>query len=357
MIWAAGTGAEMSRAISAIVVFVMAAGVVYIRAAAKPTDLRKRRFAATDRKQALAWQAASRKLLVELLAIGDLVEADRFKNDKPGIAFKPTVISTKVERDYTLYELELNSTASRRFKVILTVPKAAVKRSCPAVVCIHGHGGNRRTPYVPGGAYRGFGLALAKRGYVTISTDVGRHKVYEKGRTLMGERLWDVMRCVTYLTTRAEVDPERIGCAGLSLGAEMTMWLGAMDTRIAATVSSGFLTTVANMRRGHCRCWEFADLTANFDFADIYSLTAPRPLLCQNGRKEPARGGFPVAIAEQAMKEIKACYRVLGKGDNAALVVHGKGHVIDLPSCLAFLDKHLRPGKRAPKPEIKQKEN
>jgi len=214
-------------------------------------------------------------------------------------------------------------------------------KKCPAVVCIHGHGGNRRTPYAPSGAYRGFGLALAKRGFVTISTDVGQHEVYEKGRTLMGERLWDVMRCVTCLTTRPEVDAKRIGCAGLSLGGEMAMWLGAMDTRLAATVSSGFLTTVANMRRGHCPCWEFPHLTENFDFADVYSLIAPRPLCCQNGRKERAGGGFPVAVAQKAMSQIQACYAVFGRSDSARLVVHDEGHVIDLTSCLAFLDKHL----------------
>ena len=309
-------------------------------AGAKPTDARNRKFAAADRKAALAWQVSSRNLLADLMSIGDLIRAEASAD---GIPFKPTVKSTEVHQEYTLYELALNSTPGRRFKIILTVPKNAAKRSCPAVVCIHGHGGHRRATYAPGGAYRGFALALAKRGYVTIATDVGLHKVREKGRTLMGERLWDVMRCVTYVAARPEVDPKRIGCAGLSLGGEMTMWLGAMDTRIVATVSAGFLTTVANMRRGHCRCWEFPNLTANFDFADIYSLTAPRALLCQNGRKEPSRGGFPVAIATKAMAEIQACYKVLGRGDNVALIVHDEGHVVDLPSCLAFLDKHLRP--------------
>ena len=311
-------------------------------ARAKTMDERKRRFRAADRKQALAWQASSRKLLFKLLALSDLVEADARKGGRGGIPFKPAVKSTRAEKDYTLYDLELSATPTRRFRAILTVPKAAGRGACPAVVCLHGHGGNRRSPYAPTGLYRGFGLALARRGYVTISTDVGQHKVHEKGRTLMGERLWDVIRCVTYLTTRPEVDAKRIGCAGLSLGGEMTMWLGAMDPRVVATVSSGFLTTVANMRRGHCPCWEFPRLTEHFDFADIYSLSAPWALCCQNGRKERAGGGFPVAIAAKAMKEIRTCYEVFGQADRAELVVHGEGHVLDLPSCLAFLDKYLR---------------
>ena len=74
--------------------------------------------------------------------------------------------------------------------------------------------------------------------------DVGQHEVCEEGRLLMGERLWDCRRAVDWFTSHPRVDAARIGCAGLSLGGEMAMWLGAMDLRIAAEVSAGFLTTM-----------------------------------------------------------------------------------------------------------------
>src|SRR5690606_10542975 len=115
---------------------------------------------------------------------------------------------------------------------ILTVPISSDRKQFPAVVCIHGHGGNRNIVYDPKSLYAGFATDLAESGYVTISTDVGQHEVYENGRTLMGERLWDVLRCVDYLNTLSQVDAERLGCAGLSLGGEMAMWLGAMDPRM-----------------------------------------------------------------------------------------------------------------------------
>jgi len=53
--------------------------------------------------------------------------------------------------------------------------------------------------------YRGFATALAEKGVVTISTDVGQHEVYEAGRLLMGERLWDLMRCVDYLSLTGKI--------------------------------------------------------------------------------------------------------------------------------------------------------
>src|SRR5690606_33489392 len=134
-----------------------------------------------------------------------------------------------------------------------------------------GHGGNRQIVYDARALYRGFATKLAADGDVTISTDVGQHEVDEAGRTLMGERLWDVMRCADYVATLDRVDADRLGCAGLSLGGEMAMWLGAMDPRMRVTVSSGFLTSVENMRNRHCPCWDFPGLTENFAFSDIYS--------------------------------------------------------------------------------------
>ena len=181
---------------------------------------------------------------------------------------------------------------------------------------------------------------MAIRNYVTIAAVVSQHKIFEDGRLLMGERLWDLMRCLDYLESLAEVDQTRIGCAGLSLGGEMAMWLGAMDKRIKATVSAGFLTKMDHMEQNHCMCWKFPGLRQLVDYADIYSLVAPRALQCQNGVKEPLKD-FYVPLAHEALKEIQTIYRDFEKPENLILDVHNGAHEIDLPSLLYFLDKHL----------------
>jgi hypothetical protein len=312
-------------------------------AQSQPNDARKLRFAATDRVTAEAWQQSSRKLLFDLMRLSDLAKAEAGgPEETPRIDLKPEILASRKNDTHTRYDVSIQSTPTRRIQMLLTVPNGGGKS--PAVVCIHGHGGNRAVVYDPATIYHGFALELAKRGYVTISADVGQHAVQEKGRTLMGERLWDLMRCTSYLTTRGEADRSRIGCAGLSLGGEMALWLGAMDTRVRAVVSSGYLTTVANMRQGHCPCWEFPGLTENFDWADIYCLIAPRPLLCQIGQKEAAPGGFPLTIAEKAMAEIRPCFKVLGREDAAILAVHPGGHEFELAGGLEFLAKALGPG-------------
>jgi hypothetical protein len=299
------------------------------------TPVRSRKYTSRPQAEAVAWQQEVRARLWPLLKLEDLVAQGAT------IALHPVQLSAEKMDGYELQEIEINSTPTRRIKVRVARPVAS-GTPCPAVVCIHGHGGNRRVVYEADSLYRGFAAALAQRGYVTIAADVGQHTVYEANQTLMGERLWDLMRCVDYLESLPEVDRSRIGCGGLSLGGEMAMWLGGMDTRIAATASCGFLTKMDQMEQNHCLCWKFDGLRELVDFADIYSLTAPRALLCQNGLQEPP-SQFPVPLAAEALREIGVIYADYGQPQKVALLAHLEGHIINLPGLLAFFDECLRP--------------
>ena len=309
--------------------------------------LRTMKYTRRSAEDARAWQAAVRRRLSALLKIDDLLQS------RDTIPLEPKRLSSSGKDGYNVEEIEINSTPNRRIRIIITTP-ASHDEPCPAVVCIGGHGSTLYSPYDETTVsrdparmksdrfhYRGFGTTLAKRGVVTISTTVSQHEVYEDGRLLMGERLWDLMRCVDYLESLPAVDKSRIGCAGLSLGGEMAMWLGAMDERMAATVSAGFLTTMDHMEQDHCMCWKFDGLRELVDYADIYALTAPRPLQCQNGLLEPP-SQFYVPLARQAMQEVRPIYGDMDRLENVTLDVHEGGHVIDLPGLLYFVDKHLR---------------
>jgi hypothetical protein len=315
-------------------------------AASSAGEYRTMRYTTRPADSAKAWQTDVRTRLLTLLKIDDLLR------EKKAIPLEPKKLSSTDKDAYRVEELEINSTPGRRIRIIVTVP-ASQKGPRPTVVCIGGHGSDLYSPYDantvskdPAKAkadriYRGFGTVLAARGYVTISTTVSQHEVREANRLLMGERLWDLMRCVDFLESLPQVDKARIGCAGLSLGGEMAMWLGAMDERIAAAVSAGFLTTMDHIEQNHCLCWKFDGLRELVDFADIYSLTAPRALQCQNGLLEPP-SQFYVPLARAAMEEIRTIYKDLARPENVVLDVHNKGHVIDLPGLMYFLDKHMQ---------------
>jgi hypothetical protein len=252
-----------------------------------------------DAASARAWQEQVRGEMRALLRLPERASA-----------FAEQELLREVHEGYALRELELQSTPARRMKVLLTTPESGAG-PFPAVVCIHGHGGDRRSPYDARTVYRGFADTLARAGFVTIAVDVGQHQLHEAGGTLLGERLHDLLRCVDFLAAQPNVDARRIGCAGLSLGGEMAMWLGALDERVAATVSSGFLTTMDQLEQGHCLCWKLDGLRERVDFADIYALTAPRALQCQNGLAEPPQD-FCVPLARESIAEIARAYADLG---------------------------------------------
>jgi hypothetical protein len=293
--------------------------------------LRTMKYTPRSRRAAVAWQKELRSKLFGLLKMDDLLKAK--------IPFDARLITSEERPEYIYQEFEFNSTPGRRIKAIVTTPRTGTP-PYPAVVSIHGHGGSRYVVYDRSNVYKGFAAELAETDYVTIAADVGQHEVYEPGRTLMGERLWDVMRCVDYLASMKEVDKTAIGCAGLSLGGEMSMWLAAMDERVAACVSAGFLTVMDQMEHNHCMCWKFDGLRELVDFADIYSLIAPRPLQCQNGLLEPP-GMFVVPLARQALKEIRLIYSDMGKPGNVSLAAHRGEHEVDVPSLLEFFRKSL----------------
>ena len=216
-------------------------------------------------EEAVEWQKDTRARLGKLLKIDDLLQ------NKTDLSFDAKEVSSSDKGFFTIKEIEINSTKNRRIRILVTTPNF-LQGPFPAVVGIGGHSSTRYTVYEPetirrefnsgDKLYKGFGTALASTGYVTITTQVSRHKVYEQGRTLMGERLWDLMRCVDYLESMPSVDAGRIGCGGLSLGGEMSMWLAAMDERLRASVSCGFLTVMDQLEQGHCMCWKFDGLRA-----------------------------------------------------------------------------------------------
>lgn len=279
---------------------------------------RSLQFKALTPDEARRWQEQSRARLFELLMGG---------NKPAAVALEPKILQ-RIEMPaggYVLEELTLQTLADRRAHVWLATPKLA-KGKVGAVLALHGHGGTG-DEIVRGKSLYWYGRALAEMGYVVISPDIGSHELQHPNWSLMGERVWDALRCVDYLATRPEVDPDRMAVAGLSLGGETTMYVAALDPRLKAVCSSGWLTTVENMRHGHCPCWNFPGLEEHFDFADIFACIAPRPLICEIGEKEKAPGGFPVEIARRALAEIRPAYQVFGAELNLLLDVHPGGHV------------------------------
>ena len=281
-------------------------------------SVRQFRFKARTAAEARAWQARARERLFELLMGGGRPER---------VPMEATVLS-RVEPEgasYRLEELSLKSLADRSVHCWLAVPKEAAAGGGPAILGLHGHGGTGEQMVRGEGLYW-YGKAAAEKGYCVIAPDIGSHELQHDNWTPMGERTWDALVALDYVAQRPEVDARRLGTMGLSLGGEAVMYVAALDERLKVAVSSGWLTTVANMKNGHCPCWDSPGLEEAFDFSDIFACVAPRRLVLEIGRQETAPGGFPVDIAEGALGELKAAYGVFDCEDSVALDVHEGGH-------------------------------
>src|SRR5258708_9417314 len=106
------------------------------------------------------------------------------------------------------------------------------------------------------------------------------------GKTLLGLRVWDVMRLVEYIKTRPESMIDGLGCVGLSGGATITLFTAALDTRINCAVVSCYFHTFPPFitAMDHCPCNYVPSIVKYTEMADIAGLIAPRPLLIQTER-------------------------------------------------------------------------
>jgi fermentation-respiration switch protein FrsA (DUF1100 family) len=234
-------------------------------------------------------------------------------------------------------------------QVYVLIPHAAPQPFRP-VIALHGHGSSphqlvglnhdlteQETSEEQNLAY---GLALAQRGYLVFipgqrglaermedppyrserehpwvnSCQMAGMNALLYGQTLLGLRVWDVMRLLDYIGTRPEALSQRIGCLGLSGGGTTTLFAAALDARIACAVVSGYFNTfrASLMEILHCSCNYVPGILQYAEMADVAGLIAPRPLLIESGTQDPI---FPVAGTEQAFAALRDIYAVFDAGD------------------------------------------
>jgi len=103
-----------------------------------------------------------------------------------------------------------------------------------------------------------------------------------QGKTLWGMMLHDDLLALAYLRSRPDVDENRIGTTGMSLGGSRSTWVSALDTGIKATIPIAQLTRYqdfadsGNYRLHSVYYYVPAMLTSGIDMEHIVALSAPR---------------------------------------------------------------------------------
>jgi cephalosporin-C deacetylase-like acetyl esterase len=187
----------------------------------------------------------------------------------------------------------------------------------------------------------------------TIEHTMGGIQCLLTGSNAANYFIWDGMRGIDYLQSRPEVDPKRIGVTGNSGGGNLTAYISAMDSRVAAAVPSCYITSWR-------RLWETIGpqdaeqnllpfIGSGLDFADYIIACAPKPYLINTA----IRDFFNIRGARETYAEAKRIYELLGAGDKLKLFEADDVHGYSQPrreSAYEWFGTHLL-GLTGPHPE------
>lgn len=218
----------------------------------------------------------------------------------------------------------------------------------PVVLYNHAHGGDYelgKDELITGrGALQEppYAVELTRLGYCALCIDMwtfgerrGRtesetfKEMLWKGQVLWGMMVYDSLRAVDYLAGRPDVDADRIGTLGMSMGSTMAWWAAALDPRLKVCVDICCLTDYQALLEtrgldGHGIYYYVPGLLKHFTTAGINALIAPRPHLSLAGEYDRLT---PPAGLDRIDAELREVYAAAGAPDAWKLARFGVGHV------------------------------
>lgn len=147
------------------------------------------------------------------------------------------------------------------------------------------------------------------------------------GRTVLGERVWDVSRGIDVLEQMKlpEIDLNKIMIFGNSGGGTVSFYAACLEKRIGYAVPScafcSYKGSIMNIL--HCVCNNIPGASRYFEMEDLTCLIAPRRMTVLAGQKDEI---FPLKAVEESYLTAKNIYEKAGAAENCRLVVMPEGH-------------------------------
>ncbi|MCC7234316.1 MAG: acetylxylan esterase [Bryobacterales bacterium] len=322
-------------------------------------------FKATTKAGALAWQKSLRTKLVELVGGFPARRA-------------PLAPQTLEVREFPRYRREKFVIATQEGMGLLgylLTPKDRQKPH-PAMICVPGHGrgvddivgiddkGRDRT----GKAHYQYDFAIQavehgmaavaiepmafgcrrdaltrRRGLSNSACQPTAGAAFLFGQTMIGWRVYDVMRVCDWIETRPELDARRIGLMGISGGGTVTTFGAALEPRIHTAFISGYLNTflASIISLAHCIDNYVPGILNWCEMYDVAGLIAPRALFVESGDKDNI---FPVEASRDSFARVAKVYEVFGAGGRAKQEVFPGEHQFHGVEGLPFCAKSLGVG-------------
>jgi dienelactone hydrolase len=323
---------------------------------------RRLRFEASTRAGAEKWQEALRSKLSELVG--------GFPSSRQPL--RPIMLETRTFAGYVREKIVFDSHAGVSVLAYLLLPEKA-RRPAPVMICVPGHGrgvddivgiddkGGDRTDKA--GYQHDFAIQVAEAGMAAMAIEPmgfgcrrdpinARQGLSRKacdpaaggalllGRTMIGWRVWDVMRTIDYIASRPELDRNRVGCMGISGGGTVTVFSAALEPRIRVALVSGYLNTFRDSVGSLAHCIDnYVPGILNWaEMHDVAGLIAPRPLFVESGEKDNI---FPIRASIDSFAEVRRIYSVFGASDRAEQEVFPDEHSFWGRRGIPFLARHL----------------
>lgn len=147
------------------------------------------------------------------------------------------------------------------------------------------------------------------------------------GRTLIGERVWDVMRAVDCITENYSdvITMEGSVLMGNSGGGTTTYYTACLEDRFSGYMPSCALCTYHGhlTSRYHCPCNYVPGIAKYFDLGDLAVMIAPKNLTMVCADNDPC---YPTDGTFETTDRIQHIYQAMGAEEHCALVVGHDGH-------------------------------
>lgn len=297
---------------------------------------------------------------------------DQHKPTKPPLELQvheEVVVDGLYRRQLISYAVETDERAHAYLGIPLQLTGKA-----PAIVALHGtyEFGKKRVAGLVDNPDKAYLDHLCRRGYIVIAPEhfVSGHRVppegpYETKRfyekhpdwTAVGKFTYEHSIAIDVLQSLAEVDDERIGALGHSLGGHGTFFLAAYDDRIKASAcncGASFFRHNPNVTGWSRDRWYvyFKPIREGLlkqelppiDFHEIIALIAPRAFLDLSGLND---GHGPTQRQRLLMlMKVMEVYELEEVPQNMGFYVHGRGHSVAHESrelMYGWMDSHLKP--------------
>jgi pimeloyl-ACP methyl ester carboxylesterase len=303
------------------------------------------------------WQQRRQDILLGMQAVmGDLPGC----RDLPSLDVK---VTEQFQGDgFVRQKLSFVAEGQDRIPAYLFVPQTTTGAKYPAVLALHQTTSVGKMEPAGLAGNMPYGLELARRGYVVLCPDEPSFGEYQYDFHAPGngyvsgsiKAIANHMRCIDLLTQRPEVDVNRIGVIGHSLGGHNSLFLAAFDPRVKAVVTNCGWTPFADYQGGNITGWtsdrympRLRDVyhlnvaEVPFDFYEVIAAIAPRPLLSISPTQD---ANFDVNGVKKAIAAAGQIYKLLGAPDALQAIYPNCAHSFppeNREKAYAFLDAQL----------------